>query len=88
MRRSRMNLIAAIVVVAGGALLSAQPAQAGSCTGPAGARACTCTSGDGKVTCTGDTCTSDETSCTYKDLAKADAPIRQINDKLGGQTEA
>lgn len=68
MRRSRLNLFAALAIVAGGALLTAEPAMAGSCTGPAGAQACTCTSGDGNYTCTGDTCTSDATSCSYQDL--------------------
>ena len=68
MRRSRLNLFAALAIAAGGALLTAEPASAGSCTGPAGARECTCVSGDGKRVCNGDTCTSDATSCTYQDL--------------------
>lgn len=68
MRRSRINLFAAVMIAAGGALLTAETAQAGSCSGPAGAQACTCTSGDGNYTCTGDTCTSSATSCSYKDL--------------------
>ena len=69
MQHRKLNLVAAFVVALGAFLLGKpSTAVAGSCTGPAGAQGCTCTSGDGKYTCTGDTCTSDATSCSYKDI--------------------
>ncbi|HEX7241283.1 MAG TPA: hypothetical protein VF263_13495 [Longimicrobiaceae bacterium] len=68
MRRSRINLYAALVVALGGALLTARPAAAGECSGPAGGRLCACTSGNGQVTCAGDTCGSDMESCWMENL--------------------
>ena len=71
MRRTILNLLAGAVILTGGLFLGTSPAAAGSCTGPPGEQGCTCTSGDGKYTCTGDSCTSDATSCTYKDFPVA-----------------
>lgn len=68
MRRTLLNLVAGAVVFTGGLILTSTQAMAGSCTGPAGSNSCICVSGDGLHTCRGDTCTSDETSCTYRDL--------------------
>jgi len=65
MRRSRINLLAALVVALGGALLTTSPAQAASCDGPAGEQGCTCSGGG--YTCTGDACTSSSTGCNAWD---------------------
>lgn len=74
MRRPTLNKLAGLVIVAGGLFLSTSPAMAGSCSGPPGSNGCTCTSGDGRYTCTGDSCTSNATSCTYTDGVKAIDP--------------
>jgi len=69
MRRSRINLLAVVVVALGGALLTARTAAAEGdpqCIDSTGNKGCVCTGGG--LTCQGDSCGSDENGCWIRSL--------------------
>jgi hypothetical protein len=71
MRRSRINLIAALVVALGGAHLTARPASADEtpepqCVDTSGKGGCVCSGGG--LTCQGDSCGADENGCWIRTL--------------------